>query len=92
MEGVLAGVIPVLPDRCSYKEMYLPEFKYPSEWTTDMDAFVKHRQDLIDFMQDRIDNRDKYLPLLEKQKQILLQDYLQADDMIKNITNVDFTI
>lgn len=92
MEGVLAGVIPVLPDRCSYKEMYLPEFKYPSEWTVNFEAFEKHREELVAFIQDRIDNRDKYLPLLEKQKQILLDEYLQAGIMIKNITNVDFTI
>jgi hypothetical protein len=92
MEGVLAGVIPVLPDRCSYKEMYLPEFKYPSEWTENFDAFLKHRPQLVAFIKERIDNREKYLPLLEQQKQILLNDYLQAGVMIKNITNVDFAI
>lgn len=92
MEGVLADVIPVLPDRCSYKEMYLPEFKYPSEWTTNMESFLKHRTELVAFIQDRITNREKYLPLLEKQKEILLEHYLQADVMIKNITKVDSAI
>ena len=92
MEGVLADVIPVLPDRCSYKEMYLPEFKYPSEWTENFEKFHFHRTELTAFIQERIDNRDKYLPLLEKQKQILLEDYLQAGVMVRNITSVDFTI
>lgn len=89
MEGVLAGVIPVLPDRCSYKEMYLPEFKYPSEWTTNFEAFQKHRAELVEFINDRITNRDKYLPLLEQQKEILMKDYLQANVMIEKIIGVD---
>lgn len=92
MEGVLAGVIPVLPDRCSYKEMYLPEFKYPSHWTKDFDHFKLHRKDLVEFINDRIDNRDKYLPLLEKQKEILMKDYLQATVMIEKIIGVDSAI
>jgi hypothetical protein len=86
MEGVLAGVIPVLPDRCSYKEMYLPEFKYPSEWTKDWESFHEHRHDLVEFINERIVNRDKYLGLLEQQREILMRDYLQAGVMIEKLT------
>lgn len=89
MEGVLAGVIPVLPDRCSYAEMYLPEFKYPSEWTKDFNAFQRHQSQLRAFISDRINNRHAYLDLLEQQKQILIKDYLQATTMVNNIVKLD---
>ena len=89
MEGVLAGVIPVLPDRCSYKEMYLPEFKYPSEWTQDFESYQNNRVALTEFINDRIVNREKYLDALEKQRQILIKDYLNAGIMVENIVNID---
>lgn len=92
MEGVLAGVIPVLPDRCSYAEMYLPDFKYPSAWTANWESYKAHRAELVVFIQDKIDNYENYKPLLAAQKRILMRDYLQADVMIENITRVDFTI
>ena len=85
MEGVLAGVIPVLPDRCSYAEMYLPEFKYPSSWTENLAAYEQHRVDVVDFISERIHNREKYLHLLDKQRKILIEHYLNAGVMINNI-------
>jgi hypothetical protein len=89
MEGVLAGVIPVVPDRCSYKEMYMDEFKYPAEWTESVDAYKQHREDLVDFINERIINRDQYMNALVRQKNILVQNYLNAsvmiDKLLKNI-------
>lgn len=32
-EGVLAGAVPVVPDRLSYREMYPKAFRYRSAWT-----------------------------------------------------------
>lgn len=85
MEAVLTGAIPVLPDRCSYAEMYLPEFKYPSEWTVDYDAYVKNKHKLMSFIQDKLDNYDKYAKLINEQQQILIRDYLNSDIMINSI-------
>ncbi len=82
MEGVLAGVIPIVPDRCSYKEMYLPEFKYPSEWTESPESYLKHRDEMIAFINERIVNRCKYMDALKKQKEILIRDYLQPTVMV----------
>ena len=39
-EGVIVGALPLVPDRLSYSEMAVPEFKYPSEWTIDFDAYL----------------------------------------------------
>jgi hypothetical protein len=85
MEGVLAGVIPFLPDRCSYSEMYLPEFLYPSEWTRDWVSFEKHRTLVIRFINERLQNPEKYRPLLERQKQILIERYLTPTVMVDKL-------
>ena len=78
MEAVLAGVIPVLPDRCSYAEMYLKPFKYPSEWTSCWDNFQKYKQEVKDFIQDKIDNYESYESLMERQRGILALVYCYA--------------
>jgi hypothetical protein len=85
MEGVLANVIPVLPDRCSYSEMYLPEFKYPSAWTESWSSFNEHRSLLVDFIRERLANPDKFKHLMIMQKAILLDKYLKADVMVNNL-------
>lgn len=86
MEAVLTGAIPVVPDRCSYAEMYLPEFKYPSNWTSSVESYRNyHKQDVIDFIQDKIDNYDQYVELVEKQKKILIDNYLNSNVMIDKI-------
>ena len=85
MEGVMAGVIPVLPDRCSYSEMYAPEFLYPSEWTESYSNFEKYRSELYDFITDRLDNPRKYEPILFEQKERLRNDYLSSKIMLDQL-------
>ena len=87
MEAVLTGAIPVVPDRCSYAEMYFDEFKYPSEWTERVDSYHKHKADVIAFMQDKLDNFDGYQQLVKEQQDILIKDYLSSSIMIDNILN-----
>lgn len=85
MEGCLAGAIPVLPDRASYAEMYLPEFKYPSEWTSSIENFKQHRAELTDFIRVRLDNPEQFSTSMSQQREILKRDYLNASIMIKNL-------
>lgn len=85
MEAVLCGTIPVLPDRCSYSEMYYPEFLYPSEWTKSYESFLKHQDELTAFISERLHNPSKYVELLEAQKHRLKKDYLTSDIMIRNL-------
>ena len=81
MEGVLAGVIPVLPDRCSYSEMYMPDFLYPSSWTESWSSYQTHKHELTAFIQHRLDHPKKYSRQMVKQKKILKERYLNADRM-----------
>lgn len=78
MEGCLAGAIPIVPDRCSYSEMYLTAFKYPSVWTSSLENFIIYKTHLIDFIQDKVVNYSKYETLLEEQRGMLMK-YLSAD-------------
>ena len=48
MEAVLAGVIPVLPDRCSYAEMYPAEFLYPTNWTSSYENYCSYKVQLVE--------------------------------------------
>lgn len=89
MEAVITGAIPILPDRCSYAEMYLPEFKYPSEWTSSYDNYLTHKQNLLDFIDEKLDNYDKYQDLVKQQQEILIRDYLNSSIMINRILGVN---
>lgn len=89
MEGVLAGVIPVLPSRCSYTEMYLPEFLYPSAWTENFESYQVHKKQLLEFIQDRLDHPEKYQEALEKQREILVEKYLTAEIMVRDVLGLD---
>jgi hypothetical protein len=86
MEGCLAGAIPIVPDRCSYAEMYSKKFKYPSEWTSSLKNFEIHTQDVIDFIQDKVINYDSYHDDLERQKGVLITRYLTPTTMYRNLT------
>lgn len=85
MEGVLAGVIPVLPARCSYTEMYLPEFLYPSKWTQDWDHYLAYRDELVQFIQHRLDHAENYAEAMKTQRLILEDRYLSADKMYQSM-------
>jgi hypothetical protein len=86
MEGVLVGTIPFVPDRCSYHEMYLPEFKYPSVWTENYENFMAYRPQLVDRLNTILANPDAYAEPLRRQRDILVNNYLSADIMVSKLT------
>jgi len=86
MEGCLAGAIPIVPDRASYKEMYLDIFKYPSEWTDGEENYHKYKHALINFIEDLLLRYDIIKRNeLKDQVEILKKDYLNANIMIYNL-------
>jgi hypothetical protein len=82
MEAVLSGVIPVLPDRCSYAEMYPPEFLYPSVWTNSYENYCNYKVQLVDFIRDRMDNPEKYAKALEMAQWTIKNAYLNCNRML----------
>jgi hypothetical protein len=90
MEGCLAGALPLVPDRASYSEMYLDEFKYPSEWTSSYSNFMKHQVEVIEKVEDFIENYEMYKKnFLWDQVEILQNNYLTADVMVGNLISID---
>ena len=82
MEGVLAGAIPVVPDRASYTEMYPDIFKYPTEWTSSTDNYYKHKDRVIGLIADRMENYNYYADALKECENNLISNYLNANIMI----------
>jgi len=77
-EGALVDAIPMVPDRLSYSEMALPEFAYPSEWTEDYSAYVKHRGEVVAKIRDYMENYDDYLVSLDKQRTKLNKEFFSG--------------
>lgn len=86
MEGCLAGAIPIVPDRASYSEMYLDVFKYPSEWTESFENYLAHRDDLVAFVKERVEDYDKYYGFMMLQYNILIDKYCMPTVMINTLT------
>lgn len=86
MEGVLVGTLPLVPDRCSYSEMYLPEFKYPSIWTESFENFQAYRPQLVDRLNTMLAYPDSFADVLQRQREILVDNYLSADVMVSYLT------
>ena len=66
-EGALVGTLPMVPDRLSYKEMALSEFKYPSEWTENFETYVKNKDKVVERIVEYMENYSNYLVALDKQ-------------------------
>jgi len=77
-EGALVGAIPMVPDRLSYSEMALDEFKYPSDWTTDFEHYREHIDEVANRIVGYMENYNTYLPILEKQVSKLKKDYFSG--------------
>lgn len=91
MEGILVNTWPMVPDRLSYKEMYIDTFLYPSFWTESLEAYKLHRYSIITLIKDTIsfmDNNYRVQEHFDKQKEILLNNYLTANNLYKVLLNV----
>jgi glycosyltransferase involved in cell wall biosynthesis len=86
-EGALVDAIPMVPDRLSYSEMALPEFKYPSEWTENYDAYLHNRDKVIAQIINYMENYKDLLVSLDKQRTKLNKDFFSGQELYKAIAN-----
>ena len=84
-EGALVDAIPVVPDRLSYSEMALPEFKYPSKWTEDWRSYRQYRGEIVNKIRDYIENYDDYLVSLDKQRTLLNKEFFSGKALYEQI-------
>ena len=82
-EGALVDAIPMVPDRLSYSEMALPEFKYPSDWTENYNAYLHNRDKVIAQIVNYMENYDDYLPSISKQVNKLSKEFFSGEELYK---------
>ena len=86
-EGALVDAIPMMPDRLSYSEMALPEFKYPSEWTEDYDAYLHNKDKVVAQIVNYMENYDDLQVSLEKQRMKLNKEFFSGSKLYKVIAD-----
>jgi glycosyltransferase involved in cell wall biosynthesis len=84
-EGALVGALPMVPDRLSYTEMAIPEFKYPSEWTESFDKYLYHKEQIINKIKTYIEDYTDFLVPLKIQTKKLNQEYFSGDKLYRTI-------
>jgi len=82
-EGALVDAIPMVPDRLSYSEMAIENFKYPSEWTESFESYNRHKNAVIDRIVHYMENYKSYLPRLNKQVDKLTKNYFSCDNLLE---------
>jgi len=82
-EGALVDAIPMVPDRLSYSEMALDEFKYPSKWTEDFSTYQLFRPQVEKTIIDYMENYEKYLSSLNKQVDTLKENFFSCTQLLK---------
>ena len=86
-EGAILDVIPLVPDRLSYTEMYYEGFKYPNQWTRDWDSYMQYRQTLCHHIIVTMTHYEKRLPMLKKQTQNLTDIFFSANGLLNTLRN-----
>ena len=75
----------MVPDRLSYSEMAMDEFKYPSNWTESWNHYVANRKEVCDKIVEYMENYNKYIPLVHKQMEVLRDNFFSARGLLNNI-------
>jgi glycosyltransferase involved in cell wall biosynthesis len=86
-EGAVVDAIPMMPDRLSYSEMALDEFKYPSQWTESYDDYVANKSAVCDKIVEYMENYNQYIPLVHKQMEVLRDNYFSAKHLLDRFNN-----
>lgn len=84
-EGCLVDTMPLVPDRLSYTEMAIDEFKYPSEWTQDFKSYQKNKKQLVQKIDFMMTNYKKIIPQIWKQKKQLQEKYFSGKQLYGDI-------
>jgi glycosyltransferase involved in cell wall biosynthesis len=84
-EGVMVGAIPMVPDRLSYSEMAIQEFKYPSIWTADYTNYLSNRHNICNKIIDYMENYGKYTSLMHVQESALTKHFFSAGGLLDNL-------
>ena len=86
-EGALVDAIPMVPDRLSYKEMAMDEFKYPSEYTDTWENYKKNKDMLMVKIHHYMESYNNYQFTIDQQVRKLKDDFFGCSNLISTIKN-----
>ena len=86
-EILMAGGMPLVPNRLSYVEMYDDIFKYPSKCTLDWKGYQDHKNILVGKIETMMENFDaqEIQQAIEDNKQKLLEQYFTATNLYQEL-------
>ena len=84
-EGLVVGAIPLVPDRLSYTEMWSDTFKYPSEWTRDLESTKKNIEQIKARIRILMKSNEDLGELMDSEKAKVNQFY-SGEKLIERIT------
>lgn len=84
-EGMIAGAIPLLPNRLSYTEMYPTDYLYPSEWTIDFTQAARHIDDLLNLIVSTIDDYGSKSQSLEFHRRMIGNDFFSGKSLCSHL-------
>jgi len=83
-EGLAVGAIPMVPDRLSYKEMWSSTFKYPSEWTTNLEAAKQNIENIKSYIRKQMNyNTEMQWEMCEELGRV--KKFYHADKLIQHL-------
>ncbi|MDA9373862.1 hypothetical protein N9R43_00550 [bacterium] len=80
-EGLQVGAIPMVPDSLSYSEMWSADFKYPSEWTSSLEATKDNIENIKAYISMQMTKSTAMQPLLV-QEISKVQKFYSGDKLI----------
>jgi len=88
-EGVLVDTLPLVPDRLSYEEMAVPEFKYANNLTRNFEMYnmQNNKKQLVDKIVDMMENYKDYKRFLPRQKLRLSSQFFSGDALYREVAN-----
>ncbi len=89
IEALICNAFPMVPDRLSYKEMYLNDFKYPSFWTKDWDNYIRNKDHVIEYINtnmQKILNKDNELISKMQDQLAKLRTFTSANPLIDSLS------
>lgn len=86
-EGAVVGAIPMVPDRLSYSEMALSAFKYPSEWTTNYDAYLSNKDKICKKIVNYMTDFDQYKRDVVEQAFRLRKSFFACNGILEVLAN-----
>ena len=84
-EGLVVGTIPLVPDRLSYSEMWSDTFKYPSEWTADLESAKKNIEHIKNRIRILMSSNEDMFEVMSKEKD-KVKSFYSGDKLIETLT------